>query len=79
MAKINVEMTEEEYKQFLLVKRCIRGKRETQTILDLANRLEKLSEAVYKALCVSDECANAEIINDSYARAALALATKELY
>jgi len=76
--KITVEMTEKEFEEYQLIRRCIRGKRETDEILDLANRLDNLAKNVYAALSDSEEN-GLLIINESYAKAALALATRELY
>lgn len=78
--KISVEMAEEEFKEYLKVKSYIKGKRETKEILDLDERLQRLSKFVYDALQREDNiCGGIQIINDNYAKAALALAEKELF
>lgn len=79
MSKISVEMTEEEFEQYLLIKRSIQTKGETQTIIELAQRLECLAGAVYGALREQDESGDLEIYNKIRASDALTLAIRELY
>lgn len=77
--KVTVEMTPAEYETYLLVKKSIEHKRETQEIVDLYTRLQSLSNLVYKALAIPEESGDIEIINESYADAALKRAIKELF
>lgn len=76
---ITFTMTENEAKEYLKFRQCVKERRETQEVLELAKRLETLAEAVYKALAVSKESDDPEIINTMYARAALKYAENELY
>lgn len=77
MNKVTVEMTEEEAVEYFRYKKC-KG-REAEEIAELAGRLNFISEMVYKGLAVSEESTCVEVINDGYARAALAKAEKELF
>lgn len=76
---VTFTMTETEAQEYLKFRQCVKERRETQEVLELAKRLEQLAEAVYKALAVSEESDDPEIINTMYARAALKCAEKELY
>lgn len=76
---VTITMTETEAQEYLKFRQCVKERRETQEVLELAKRLETLAEAVYKALAVSEESDDPEIINTMYARAALKYAEKELY
>jgi len=76
---VSITMTETEAQEFLRFRQCVKERRETQEVIELAKRLDTLAEAVYKALALSDETDLPEIVNTLWAKAALNYAEKELY
>ena len=76
--KVTIELTEEEAREYLHFKK-FKG-REAEEIADLAHRLQQLAENTYKALAANEEVSGEiEIVNVSYAKAALHFATQELF